>query len=113
MPEGWDVHETGEQPVEIMIGMRWSALWRLLAHPWVPAAFAGMVQPDRHAGLEASSVRLTRDGPAVAQRWRDRAALDDWSRTAGAGHLEPWKRFSREAGSTAAWGIWHRVRAVA
>lgn len=111
MTEGWHVQDTRDAPVEIVIGMRWSALWRLVVNPWVPVAFAGMVRPDRHEGLLASRLRVTRDGPAISQDWQNRAALDDWSRASGAGHLEPWKRFAKEAGGTADWGIWHRVHA--
>jgi hypothetical protein len=110
---GWDVSGNGAGEVEIEIGMGWCSLWRLAARPWVPLAFARMVAPAGNEGLVRSGLRVTGSGPAVVQVWRDRATLDAWSRSAAASHLDPWRRFRREADGTADWGIWHRVRTAA
>jgi hypothetical protein len=109
---GWHVTVDGPGAVEIEIGMGWLSLWRLAARPWVPLAFAGMVRPADNQGLLRSGLRVTPSGPAIVQVWRDRPTLDAWSRSAGAAHLGPWRRFRREAEGTADWGIWHRVRSA-
>jgi hypothetical protein len=103
------VASTGSAPVEFEIGMRWQSLWRLGARPWVPLAFARMLRPPAGGGLLRTRLRVTGAGPAVVQDWRDRAAVDAWSRDAGQAHLDGWRRFARQEGGTASWGIWHRV----
>jgi hypothetical protein len=110
-PHGWDVEDAQDRPVEFEIGMRWTALWRLAATPWVPAAFARMVLPADNDGLLQTRLRVRPAGPAVVQVWRDKSAVDSWARDRAANHRGPWRRFAREVGGTARWGIWHRVRA--
>lgn len=112
MPAGWQVEDSGSQPVEIEIGMRWSQMWRLAARTWVPKSAIRMVNPEANEGLLSSGLRITRAGPAIVQVWRDRPCLDAWARAPAANHLQPWRRFAKEAGSTQEWGIWHRVRPI-
>ena len=101
--------EAGRAPVEFEIGMRWRSLWRLAARPWVPVAFLRMLRPPGDGSLLRTRLRVTGAGPAVVLAWRDREAVDAWSRDPDAAHLDGWRRFAREADGTAAWGIWHRV----
>ncbi len=110
MARGWDITDEGSGPIEFEIGMRWAQLWRLAARPWVPAAFLGMIRPSRNDGLLRTWLRVRPSGPAVVQLWESRPAVDGWARDHAQSHAEPWGRFAREAGTTAAWGIWHRVR---
>jgi hypothetical protein len=112
VPEGWNIEQTRHAPVEVEIGMRWLALWRLAARPWVPLAAARMVLPSGNDGLLRSGVRLTWSGPALVQVWDDHETVQGWSRDSGASHAAARKRFAREASGTASWGIWHRVRAT-
>lgn len=107
---GWHTQDTGEQPVDFVIGMRWSQLWRLLVRPWVPLAFAHMVMPAGPGGAISTRLSVTRAGPVVLQRWRSRAALDAWARDSAQPHAPAWRRFRGEATSTASWGLWHEVR---
>lgn len=110
MRTGWDVTESeATEPIEFEIGMRWRSLWRLAARPWVPVAFARMLHAPEDGSLLRTWLRVTPAGPAVVQAWRDRTAVDAWSRDPDAAHIGPWRRFAREADGTAAWGIWHRV----
>lgn len=102
------VHAHGDGPVRFEIGMRWSALWRLAHRPWVARAFLGMLRTEGADGLCRTWFGVRRGGPVVVQEWEGRDALDRWAR-ADAAHARPWSRFRREAGGTAAWGIWHRV----
>lgn len=111
MAHGWDDRAGGAQgPVEIEIGMRWSQLWRLARHPWVPLAFGRMLTAGEAQGVVGLGLGVRPAGPVVVQRWRDRAALDAWARDGGEAHAAPWTRFRAQAGGTAAWGIWHRLR---
>lgn len=95
--------------VTFLIGMRWRALWRLVRWPWVALAFAGMLRARPETGLRRTRLGVRRGGPVVVQRWNSRAQLDAWARAPDQAHLAPWRRFRREAGGTAAWGVWHEV----
>lgn len=110
MNEGWHVEDRGTGEVEFVIGMRWRDLWRLVAHPWVPLAFAQMLRPRPGAGMERTRFAIRVAGPVVVQRWRSREQLDRWARDAARPHALAWARFRREATGTAAWGVWHEVR---
>lgn len=111
MPHGWDDRAGGDQdPVEIEIGMRWMHLWRLARHPWVPLAFGRMLAAGTDQGVVGRALSVRPAGPVVVQRWRDRDALDAWARDGDEAHVAPWSRFARQAGGTAGWGIWHRLR---
>ena len=108
MTGGWEITPTSaDEPVEVVIGIRWGAAWRLAAAPWVPLAFARMLLPQ--PGLLRSRVAVRAQGPVVVQRWRSRGALDAWARDGGRVHAPAWARFRRQAGATAAWGVWHEV----
>ena len=113
MPQGWDIRESGAEPVEFVIGMRWSHLWRLAWRPWVPVAFARMLAPAPEAGLERTRLGIRTSGPVVVQRWASREAVDAWARDADRPHADSWARFRREVGGTADWGVWHEVGPVA
>lgn len=109
MDPGWHVEE-GEGRVEFVIGMRWPALWRLAARPWVARSFLAMCAPDPASGLERTRLGVRAGGPVVVQRWRSRAELAAWARDPGHVHAPAWARFRRIATGTAAWGIWHELR---
>jgi len=109
---GWH-SEDGDGGVEFVIGMRWSALWRLAARPWVARSFVAMCATDPASGLERTRFSVRTDGPVVVQRWRSRADLDAWARNSSRVHAPAWARFRRIAAGTAAWGIWHELRPVA
>ena len=109
MHTGWDVDIADGAPVRFEIGMRWGSLWRLAAAPWVGVAFLRMLRPPGDGSLIATRLRVTGDGPALVQRWRDLDAVGAWSRDPDAAHLEGWRRFAEQEGGTSAWGIWHRL----
>ncbi len=111
MRAGWHVAESkGDDPVEFVIGMHWRQLWRLVARPWVPLAFARMVLPAGPRPAVETRLGVDRAGPVVRQRWRSRAELDAWVRDRQQPHAPAWSRFRREAGATKSWGVWHEVR---
>ena len=114
MDPGWHVDGSGsgDGSVEFVIGMRWSALWRLPARPWVVRSFLAMCSTDPSAGLESSRLALRAGGPVVVQRWRSRSDLDAWARAPHHVHAPAWARFRRIAAGTASWGIWHELRPV-
>jgi hypothetical protein len=108
------MEETAQDaPVDVLIGMRWTQLWRLAARPWVPAAALQMVRAAPETGLLGTRYGARLRGPYLVQRWRDRAAVDAWARSSGEVHAAPWARFAREADGTASWGIWHEVTPAA
>jgi hypothetical protein len=113
MPTGWTTHESGEAPIEFVIGMRWHALWRLAIRPWVPVAFARMLLPQPGAGLRRTRFGVRQGGPVVVQEWESREAVDAWARDRGQAHAVPWGRFRREVGGTADWGVWHEIQPLA
>ena len=108
MPTGWNVDYVGPDAVEVEIGMRWTALWRLAARPWVPAAFLGMVRPSANRGLRRTGLRMTRSWAGARAGVGRPAGARRVARRLRAGHAGAWSRFAREADGTAAWGIWHR-----
>ena len=110
MPTGWHMKESGDDPVEFVIGMHWHQLWRLAARPWVPLAFARMLAPQPEAGLRRTRLGVRPAGPVVVQEWASRNAVDAWARSRSHAHAVPWGRFRREVGGTADWGVWHEVQ---
>jgi hypothetical protein len=107
---GWTVEGAEADGVRFLIGMRWGALWRLVYRPWVALAFARMLRARPETGLEASWISVRPAGPVVVQRWRSVADLHRWARDREQAHAGPWRRFRREEGRTADWGVWHDVR---
>ncbi len=107
MPTGWTTRDSGEDPIQFVIGMRWHQLWRLATRPWVPLAFARMLLPA--PGLRRSRLAVRPAGPVVVQEWASREAVAAWARDRGQAHAIPWGRFRREVGGTADWGVWHEV----
>lgn len=112
MDPGWHVESSGDSRIEFVIGMRWSALWRLATRPWVARSFVAMCGADPSSGLERTRLALHAGGPVVVQRWRSRSDLDSWARNPDRVHTPAWARFRRVASGTAAWGIWHELRPV-
>ena len=110
MPTGWTTSDSGADPIEFVIGMRWLELWRLAARPWVPVAFARMLVPQPEAGLRRTRLGVRPGGPVVVQEWESREAVDAWARDRARPHAIPWGRFRRQHGGTAAWGVWHEVQ---
>jgi hypothetical protein len=107
---GWTTRESGEDPIEFVIGMRWHELWRLASRPWVPLAFARMLLPQPGTGLRRTRLGVRTAGPVVVQEWESRAAVDAWARDRGQAHARPWSRFRRDVGGTADWGVWHEIQ---
>src|SRR5690349_6351506 len=110
VPTGWTVRQADEAGVRFLIGMRWSALWRLARRPWVARAFLQMLRAGPESGLQRTRLSVRPAGPVVLQRWRSKAELHRWARDRGEAHAEPWRRFRAEVGGTADWGVWHDVR---
>ena len=111
MDTGWHI-EAGDGGVELVIGMRWPALWRLASRPWVARSFMAMCAADSSSGLERMRLGVHTRGPVVVQRWRSRAELASWARDPDHVHAPAWARFRRTATGTSAWGIWHELRPV-
>ena len=110
MQKGWNVEDGEADGVRFLIGMRWSALWRLAHRPWVALAFARMLRARPENGLQATWLSVRPAGPVVIQKWRSTADLHRWARDRGEAHAGAWRRFRHEEGRTADWGVWHDVR---
>jgi hypothetical protein len=106
---GWTIKDAPRDGVRFLIGMRWGALWRLVHRPWVALAFARMLRARPESGLVATRLSVRPAGPVVVQQWRSTADLRRWARDGGEAHAGPWRRFRREVGRTADWGVWHDV----
>ena len=110
MLNGWHVEDSGTGEVDFVIGMEWTALWRLARRPWVSWWFIKMLRSKPSTGLLGTRLGWRRRGPVVLQRWASRAQLDGWARDGRQPHAPSWARFRRIAGGTADWGIWHELR---
>jgi hypothetical protein len=110
------IPEDGELVV-FLIGMRINKPWKVRQWGWVFTAMPRMLRwLDAHpqAGLLHAETAL-RDplSPMLVQYWRSFEDLERFARDPQAPHLDAWKRFNAEIGSSGDVGIWHETYRVA
>lgn len=97
--------------VVFLIGMRINRPWRVTK--WLPTFLAMGRMLTRlgsapELGLLGTRFALT-PSPMLIQYWRSFEDLDRFARGPTEPHLEPWRRYVREVGSSGDVGVWHET----